>query len=321
MSPLPRVNIDEPKYDQNTYIGRAKHFFLVTNPLNVLASSAKLEEARQIVLKYRAGKDVPECQTIDDVWRAKYLYDSAFHPETGEKQIVFGRMSAQMPMNTVITGGMMAFYKSTGAVVFWQWFNQTYNAVVNYTNRSGTTPISQQQLVTSYCLATGGALATALSLNRAVRNMNPLLGRLVPLVAVAAANCINIPCMRMQELRNGVVLLDENNTEMGVSKKAAAVGISAVILSRIAMAIPGMTLTPILMNNLEKRGFLARFPRSNAPIQTLFCGFVLIFATPLGCAFFKQRAGIKVDNLETEVRDSIKQKRPELDTVWFNKGL
>ncbi|XP_017026730.1 sideroflexin-1-3 [Drosophila kikkawai] len=321
MSPLPRVNIDEPKYDQNTYIGRAKHFFLVTNPLNVLASSAKLEEARQIVLKYRAGKDVPECQTIDDVWRAKYLYDSAFHPETGEKQIVFGRMSAQMPMNTVITGGMMAFYKSTGAVVFWQWFNQTYNAVVNYTNRSGTTPISQQQLVTSYCLATGGALATALSLNKAVRNMNPLLGRLVPLVAVAAANCINIPCMRMQELRNGVVLLDENNTEMGVSKKAAAVGISAVILSRIAMAIPGMTLTPILMNNLEKRGFLARFPRSNAPIQTLFCGFVLIFATPLGCAFFKQRAGIKVDNLETEVRDSIKQKRPELDTVWFNKGL
>ncbi|KAH8293391.1 hypothetical protein KR054_000045 [Drosophila jambulina] len=321
MSPLPRVNIDEPKYDQNTYIGRAKHFFLVTNPLNVLASSAKLEEARQIVLKYRAGKDVPECKTIDDVWRAKYLYDSAFHPETGEKQIVFGRMSAQMPMNTVITGGMMAFYKSTGAVVFWQWFNQTYNAVVNYTNRSGTTPISQQQLVTSYCLATGGALATALSLNRAVRNMNPLLGRLVPLVAVAAANCINIPCMRMQELRNGVVLLDENNTEMGVSKKAAAVGISAVILSRIAMAIPGMTLTPMLMNNLEKRGFLAKYPRSNAPIQTLFCGFVLIFATPLGCAFFKQRAGIKVDSLETEVRDSIKKKRPELDTVWFNKGL
>ncbi|XP_016950716.1 sideroflexin-1-3 [Drosophila biarmipes] len=321
MSPLPRVNIDEPKYDQNSYLGRAKHFFLLTNPLNVLASPSKLEEARQIVLKYRAGKDVPECKSIDDVWRAKYLYDSAFHPETGEKQIVIGRMAAQMPMNTIITGGMMAFYKSTSAVVFWQWCNQTFNAIVNYTNRSGTSPISQPQLITSYCLATGGALATALSLNRAVRNMNPLVGRLVPLVAVGAANCINIPCMRMQELRNGVVLLDENNNEMGISQKAAVVGISAVILSRIAMAIPGMTLTPVLMNVLEKRGFLAKYPRSNAPIQTLFCGFVLIFATPLGCAFFKQRAGIKVDSLESEVRDSIKKKRPDLDTVWFNKGL
>ncbi|KAI8044671.1 hypothetical protein M5D96_000842 [Drosophila gunungcola] len=217
--------------------------------------------------------------------------------------------------------GMMAFYKSTAAVVFWQWSNQTFNAIVNFTNRSGTSPISQSQLITSYCLATGGALVTALSLNRAVKNMNPLLGRLVPLVAVGAANCINIPCMRMQELRSGVVLLDEKNNEMGISQKAAVVGISAVILSRIAMAIPGMTLTPLLMNTLEKRGFLARFPRSNAPIQTLFCGFVLIFATPLGCAFFKQRAGIKVDSLEAEVRDEIKKKRPDLDTVWFNKGL
>ncbi|XP_070072422.1 sideroflexin-1-3 isoform X2 [Drosophila takahashii] len=250
MSPLPRVNIDEPKYDQNSYLGRAKHFFLLTNPINVLASPAKLEEARQIVLKYRAGKDVPECKSIDDVWRAKYLYDSAFHPETGEKQIVIGRMAAQMPMNTIITGGMMAFYKSTAAVVFWQWCNQTFNAIVNYTNRSGTSPISQPQLITSYCLATGGALATALSLNRAVRNMNPLVGRLVPLVAVGAANCINIPCMRMQELRNGITLLDENNNEMGISQKAAVVGISTVILSRIAMAIPGMREQPAEMNLL-----------------------------------------------------------------------
>ncbi|KAH8417474.1 hypothetical protein KR222_000727 [Zaprionus bogoriensis] len=321
MAPLPRVDIDKPKFDQSAYWGRCKHFFLLTNPLNLFASGSTLEKARSVVERYRAGKDVPECKTIDDVWRSKYLYDSAFHPETGEKQLIIGRMSAQMPMNTFITAGMMIFYKTTRETVFWQWFNQTFNATVNYTNRSGKTPISKPQLLTSYCLATGGALATALSLNSLVKNMNPLLGRLVPFVAVAAANCINIPCMRMQELKNGVVLLDEKNEEMGVSRKAAFLGIAAVVISRVSMAIPGMTLVPVVMDRLEKRGFLKKYPNSNAPIQTLLIAVVLIFATPMGCAFFSQRAAIKVKSLETEVRESIEKKRPDLDTVWYNKGL
>lgn len=154
-----------------------------------------------------------------------------------------------------------------------------------------------------------------------LQNLNPLIGRLVPLVAVASANCINIPMMRMQEIKNGVTLLDADNNEMGVSKTAAKTGISAVVASRCAMACPGMILTPVLVEVLSKRGFFRRYPWANAPVQTLFCGFVLIFATPLGCAFFSQRASIEVSKLEPEVQKEIKAKNPNLDVVWYNKGL
>lgn len=105
MSGLPRVDIDKPKFDQSTYIGRAKHFFLVTNPLNLFATDEQLQRAREIVTKYRSNQPLPSGITLDEVWKAKYLYDSAHHPETGEKQIIVGRMSAQMPMNTFITAG------------------------------------------------------------------------------------------------------------------------------------------------------------------------------------------------------------------------
>ncbi|XP_045114771.1 sideroflexin-3-like isoform X1 [Portunus trituberculatus] len=317
---MSRINIDEPRWDQSTYEGRAKHFFTITNPLNLMCSSEQLERAKDIVTRYRKGEDVS--LTDDEIWKAKNVYDSAFHPDTGEKMMLVGRMSAQVPMNMTITGCMLTFYKTTPAVVFWQWINQSFNALVNYTNRSGDSPISVQQLGTSYVLATGGALATALGLNSLVKSMPPLIGRLVPFTAVAAANCVNIPMMRMKEWREtGVMLLDQENNTVGYSKKAARRGVTMVVLSRILMAVPSCVLPPIVMNILEKRGTLRRMPWISAPLQVALCGVCLTFATPACCALFPQKASIAVSSLEPEVQEKIRQLPDAPDVVYYNKGL
>ena len=47
------IDLGSPKWDQSTYIGRAKHFFTATNPLNVFATSAELQTAKDIIEQHK----------------------------------------------------------------------------------------------------------------------------------------------------------------------------------------------------------------------------------------------------------------------------
>ena len=196
-----RINIESPRYDQSTFEGRAKHFFITTNPLTVFASDEELEKAKAIVDNYRKGTEDKRL-TEDEIWAAKQLYDSAFHCQTGEKLFLLGRMSFQVPGNMLISGCMMTFYKTTPAVIFWQVMNQSFNAIVNYSNRNASVGVTTEQLGLASLGATCAGVITALGFNKAISASPSLssgiVGRFVPLLAVAAANCVNIPLMRQQ---------------------------------------------------------------------------------------------------------------------------
>uniref|UniRef100_A0A8C9XT58 Sidoreflexin n=1 Tax=Sander lucioperca TaxID=283035 RepID=A0A8C9XT58_SANLU len=300
------INIKEPRWDQTTFVGRAKHFFTVTDPRNILLTDEQLAHAHKVVTDYRKGIVSPGL-TEDELWRAKYVFDSAFHPDTGEKMILIGRMSAQVPMNMTITGCMMTFYKTTPAVLLWQWINQSFNAIVNYTNRSGDAPITVSQLGTAYVSATTGAVATALGLNALTKHISPLIGRFVPFAAVAAANCINIPLMRQRELQHGIPITDENDNRLGESTKAAQQAISQVVVSRILMASPGMGSSGLYV--------------CAVCFIDLCLIFSLVFATPLCCALFPQKSSMPVSRLEPELQEKIRASHPGVERVYFNKGL
>ncbi|XP_028651563.2 sideroflexin-2 [Erpetoichthys calabaricus] len=318
---LNKFNIDAPRWDQSTFIGRLKHFFNITDPRTVLLSNGRLDEAKSLVEKCRAGT-VPPGTTEEQLHYAKKLYDSAFHPDTGDRMNLIGRMSFQVPGGMAITGFMLQFYRTVPAVVFWQWVNQSFNALVNYTNRNAASPITPTQIGVAYLTATSTALATAVGLNLYTKKAPPLVARWVPFAAVAAANCVNIPMMRQQEVLNGITVMDENDNKLGCSRKAAVKGITQVVISRVAMAAPGMIILPIIMERLEKYPLMQRIKFLHAPMQVMMVGVFLTFMVPAACSLFPQRCSIAVSKLEPELRESIQERYGNtLEYVYFNKGL
>ncbi|EFO98817.1 CRE-SFXN-1.2 protein [Caenorhabditis remanei] len=302
-----RPDISKPQWDQRTYYGRVRHFFTLTNPLTLFSSEARQERCRQIVVDYKHGIISPTL-TVSELWKAKTLYDSTFHPDSGEKMFFLGRMSAQMPGNMLINGMLLSLYRTFPGVVFSHWINQSFNAVVNYTNRSGNSKASNERLLLSYLCATGGAMSGALALNAMVKNKNSVAARLVPFAAVALANCINIPMIRSNEVTEGMELRDENGELVGRSRQMAILSIAQVTLSRIGMAMPDMVMTPIIMNRITRTMYYRTRPwmkYSEYPIQTMLAGMALFFTTPMCCALFPQKTAVEVTKLEASVQKEI----------------
>ena len=68
-----KVNIEASRYDQSTYWGRATHFFITTNPLNLFASASALETSKEIVTKYR---NVSSCMYALELFYLGQLFKS-----------------------------------------------------------------------------------------------------------------------------------------------------------------------------------------------------------------------------------------------------
>lgn len=219
---------------------------------------------------------------------------------------------------------MMTFYRSTPSVIFWQWMNQSFNAIVNITNANATTNVTQSQMLQAYGGATTASVATALALNKAIAS-SPMLsqgivGRLVPMVAVAAANCVNIPMMRQREVIDGIDVMGSDGSVLGKSQEAAKSALKQVVPSRILMAMPAMFVPPIIMDRLDKTKFMRRNPWMAAPITVLLTGAMLSVSTPLCCAIFPQVSELPLSRMEPHIQAAAKT-RGLASSVFFNKGL
>ncbi|CAJ0609329.1 unnamed protein product [Cylicocyclus nassatus] len=310
-------NPDQPRFDQSTLYGRLRHFAGVTDPFIAFTPTSKLLQAKSLMEKCRTAEKLPA--TLPELHRAQRLYQSAFHPDTGDLQN-FADICNVCEIRIGCFG-----YKSTPAVVFWQWANQSFNALVNYTNRNAKSAMTTKDLLVAYTTAVGGALGVAIGMKQyfAKRQVSVLMQKMVPFVAVAVANAINIPLMRQNELKNGMKVSDSDGNIVGTSRAAAAKGISLVVLCRNIIAAPCMIGVPVIIERLMKKPwFIRNYNILNIPIQLVLTFVIYGPSVPVGCGLFPQQNSIKLTTLKRLEPEAYKQlKDVKGDRVFFNKGL
>ncbi|KAJ3181552.1 hypothetical protein HDU85_003494 [Gaertneriomyces sp. JEL0708] len=317
--------LDQPRYDQSTYWGRLRHFMQITDPRNLLATESELAAAKDLVERYKDGKinAAPEA-----LWKAKTLIDSTYHPDTGEKVILPFRMSSFVPTNVLIVAGMLVPNPSIGTILFWQWVNQSVNVAFNYFNANKTTEMSMTETTTAYLTAVGSSCTIAVGLNewvKRVKSLSPstraVLARAVPFAAVAAAGTLNVFLMRQKELREGILIQDNDGNPLGKSTTAGYKAVGQVAISRVATAFPVVFVPGLIMAKLERTTFWKQHPRWRVPLNLATITGSLLAALPCAVALFPQRASMPVSLLEPQFYSLKAVDGSPIRTVYFNRGL
>lgn len=255
------VDITKSRYDLSTFAGRLQHFASVTSPLTLLASTAQLKSARDLVDSYESrfpknrttGEYLVSRDEAEKYWKAKQLVDSSVHPDTGEVITLPFRMSAFVPTNLLVVGGMLMPNPSLAGIVFWQWVNQSLNVAVNYSNANKSVPMNMKEVGVAYAAATTSAVGIAVGMSRGVPRLRVspgvkgVLTSLVPFVSVASAGIVNISCMRWKEIRDGVGVFvrDQDGTRSKVGDSPAA-GQRAVAMTAASRVLTNSTYRPSL---------------------------------------------------------------------------
>lgn len=235
------------------------------------------------------------------------------------------RVSMIVPMNVIVDCGML-LAATTRQTIFAQWLNQTYNALHYYANRNASNEDTAEQRVVAYIGATASSVAASLGIRRWARTMQnaawqPVVARMGPFAAVAAADLLNLAVMRQSEYLKGVHVYDENGDLVGKSKRAGALAVASCIAGRIFAAAPILIVPPLLMRRLEAKPLLTRNPWLRVPILLGLVGTAIQFSVPVTFGLFRQTAQVHLKYLEPELASATRKDGQRVDVVSYNKGI
>eukprot|EP00457_Paulinella_chromatophora_P009688 gb/GEZN01009759.1/.p1 GENE.gb/GEZN01009759.1/~~gb/GEZN01009759.1/.p1 ORF type:complete len:333 (+),score=39.62 gb/GEZN01009759.1/:20-1018(+) len=320
------------QWSQTDALGRMKHFFMASDPRLCFWSDHDLEEAKKRLQGFKEGKRPPN-MSDPELWRDRYAVESSYAKD-GEKIPLPFRLSGYALGNLPITVGILTPNLGFGGIFFFQWANQTQNALLNHYNRPTLEPLPMDKMVPAYVMAVAGALGIAFGSPAALKRAaisdatRASLSRFVPFLAVGTANCLNTYFMRRHEIADGVEVFAYNRKNadtsvggskgeyLGKSQIAATSAIAQTCFSRLVLS-GCMLITPqLVLPPIEKSSFFQQRPKLVLPLRIAFITACMFTFVPVSVGVMEQDVIIPSDKLE----ESFQKMRPG-QLVTYNKGL
>jgi len=314
---IPEFTLTGERYDQKTYYGRFMKMLNICDPFMLRYSQSQINEAVANLEKFaRLGTN--SGISNQDLWRFRKLKESAVHPDTGEIIPLPFRMSGYVPFNGPVSVGLILSQR-TPWILFWQWMNQSQNALVNYFNRNATSTASDAVLAASYTGAVTSAMTIGYGLSQLVkRSFSPEKAttflKFIALPTSIVASSINCIIMRGPETSTGIKVYNTTDgSEVGSSIVAAKKAIKETVFSRMLLQLPVFVFPPLMTFLPPIATIIRRNPRLTSPITTLFLFVGFGFGLPASIAAFPQEGYIEESELEPHLRGH--------GTLKYNKGL
>jgi len=314
----PPFTPDGNRWNQSTFVGRVKHMFMMCDPSTLSYSTADIR-AYQEQLKAPQGN-----RSNEEMWRMRQVVECAVHPVTDEIIPQPARMSGYVPYNGPVCVAMVVS-SSTGALLFWNWVNQSINAALNYCNNSGG-GTDMKTVVGSYGAAVGSALGVVYGMTTAIKRFAPpamrsKLLRFTAFPACVVASSLNCYIVRRPEIGMGLPLQAADGRaylEGRVSSVAAGQAVSETVQSRAILQAPVYLFPAAVLATPPGAALMA----AGGPAATFFSTFVTFIGFGLGLpgalAYFPQQSQIARSSLEPELQDALP---PGIDVLYCHRGL
>ena len=323
----PPFSMQRTYYDMDSFVGRTKYYFASINPMMLLENSDTLAGHKAIIAAAKAGTLETGKYTDAQLWDSRAKVEACVHGSTGEVIPPAFRMAAFVPVNFLIVPAMMlpSTVTSVPRTIAIHWVNQSFNALVNYSNRgSDAQPVGE--ILKAYGAAVTVSLAGALSATFALKRLGggggmaaTIVRSTLPMVAVAASGSANVGLMRKNEwMGPGVRVYDEDGTERGQSTAAGVISWKECSVARVLWNVPSMTMAPLLAGPMAALPGLNRFPAA-VEVALIYAGLVL--GVPPALAYYPPIEKVSVDRLEKQFQNLTRADGTPVRTLSFAKGL